>query len=57
MVSLRYASESEFVSWKVLRMPCCRFGRCNDPEIEETTPLMMVRCSDGVAMGLRLMKE
>lgn len=57
MASLPYASGSGFVDWRVLRRPCCTFGRCNGLEIEGMTPLKMGRCSDGVAMGLRQMKE
>jgi len=57
MAFRQYASESGFVGWTVLKMPCCMFGRCNDLEIGETKPPKMERCSDDVAMGLRPMKE
>lgn len=57
MVSRPYASESGFVGWKVLRMLCCMFGRCNDLGIEGTRPPKMEICSGDVAMGLRPRKE
>lgn len=56
MVFHRYASESGCGGLRVSRRPCCMFGKCSGPEIEEMQRLKMARCSDDVAMGLRQMK-
>ncbi len=56
MVSLQCASENEFASLKVSKMPCCKSGICTGPGIEETMQQKMEKCSGGVATGSRQMK-
>lgn len=56
MASHQYASENGCGDSKVLKMPCYMSGRCSDLGTGGMQRLMMARCSDGVAMGLRLMR-